>query len=87
MSDKHKYDPEKIKEILSVVSDKVPALIKGLIGSVFSEEAGRSMGKATAAFYNELKAGGLPDDVALEMTKDYVKNFTNIGQFIKQARS
>ena len=56
-------DVEELKEVLSVVSDKVPALIKGLVQSVFSADAAASMGKAAATYYNELKAGGIPDDV------------------------
>ena len=78
---------DKIKEILSVVSEKLPALIQGLVGSVFSEEAGRAMGQAAAAMYAELKAGGIPDDTALEMTRDYVRNFTNLGEMFKNVKS
>jgi hypothetical protein len=87
MTDKDSAEPGKIKEILSVVSDKVPALIKGLVGSVFSEEAGRGMGKAAAAFYAELKAGGIPEETALEMTRDYIRNFTNLSDIFKNIKS
>jgi adenosine deaminase len=78
--------PEDIAEILSVVSDKVPSLIKGLVGAVFSEESARNMAKAAATYYKELKAGGFPDDVALKMTQDYVSVFTKIGDVVKAAR-
>lgn len=84
---RHKPEsPEDIAEILSVVSDKVPGLIKGLVSAVFSEESARSMAKAAAAYYKELKAGGFPDDLALKMTQDYVGVFTKIGEVIKAAR-
>jgi len=36
---KAKEEAEELKEILSVVSKEIPALIRGIIGSVFSEEA------------------------------------------------
>ncbi len=78
---------DKVKEILSVVSEKLPALLQGLIGSVFSEEAGRGMGKAAAAMFAELKAGGVPEETALEMTRDYVRNFTNLGEIFKNVKS
>ena len=78
--------PEDIAEILSVVSDKVPALIKGLVSAVFSEESAQSMARAAATYYKELKAGGIPDDLALKMTEEYVGTFTKIGEFIKAAR-
>ena len=84
---RHRHDsPEEIAEILSVVSDKVPGLIKGLVNAVFSEDSARNMAKAAAVYYKELKDGGLPDDVALRMTQDYVSLFTKIGDIVKDAR-
>lgn len=84
---RHRHEsPEEIAEILSVVSDKVPGLIKGLVSSVFSEDSARNMAKAAATYYNELKAGGFPDDIALRMTQDYVSIFTKIGDVVKEAR-
>lgn len=77
--------PENIKEILGVVSAEVPSLIKNILGSVFSEEAGRSMGKAAAAYYKELKDGGLPEPVAVKLTEDYMRTFTNLGDMLRGA--
>ncbi len=76
-------DAEEIGAILEAVSRELPALIKGLVGSVFSEQAGRDMGKAAAAFYSELKQGGMPDETAVKMTENYVSVFTNLGQVMK----
>jgi hypothetical protein len=78
-------DAEELKEMISVFSDKVPALIKGLIQSVFSAEAAADMGKAAATYYKELKAGGIPDEVAVKMTQDYIGTFTRISEFIRTA--
>ncbi|UCH32603.1 MAG: hypothetical protein JSV05_04290 [Candidatus Bathyarchaeota archaeon] len=80
-----KDDAEEVKEILSVVSTEVPTLIKNIIATVFSEDAGRNMGKAAAAFYKELKESGMPDEVALRMTEDYMKTFTGFGDLLKQS--
>jgi hypothetical protein len=77
--------PENIKEILGVVSAEVPSLIKNILGSVFSEEAGRSMGKAAAAYYKELKDGGLPEPVAVKLTEDYMRTFTSLGDMLRGA--
>ncbi len=79
-----KEEAEEVKEILSAVSTEIPALIKNIIASVFSEEAGRNMGKAAAAFYKELKDSGLPNDLALKMTEDYMKTFTGFGDILKR---
>ncbi len=78
-------EAEEVKEILSVVSEKVPALIKGLMSSVFSADSAKDMGKAAATYYSELKAGGIPDDVAVQMTKEYIGTFSKISDFIKTA--
>ena len=80
-------EAEEIREVLGAVTDMVPNLIKGIIESVFSAEAGKSMGAAVASFYKELKASGLPDDVAIKMTENYSKTFTDFGEVIKQAVS
>lgn len=82
-----KEDAEELREVLGTVSEMVPNLIKGIIGSIFSAEAGKSMGAAVASFYKELKASELPDEVALKMTEDYAKTFTDIGKVIQQAMS
>ena len=78
-----RMDPENIKELLSVVSTEIPTLIKSIVSTVFSEEAGRNMGKAAAAYYKELKAGGLPDEVAVKLTQEYMQTFTSLGSMIR----
>jgi hypothetical protein len=80
-----KEDVEELREVLGVVSKEVPGLIKGIIGSVFSEEAGRDMGKAAAAFYKELKEAGMPEETAVKMTENYVSVFTNLGNVMTKA--
>ena len=75
-------DAEEVKAILEVVSKEIPALIKGIVGSVFSEEAGRDMGRAAGAFYKELKESGMPDEVAVKMTENYISVFTSLGDII-----
>ena len=77
-------EAEEVRQILAAVSTEVPALIKSIIASVFSEEAGRNMGKAAAAFYKELKDGGMPENVAVKMTEDYIGVFTSLGDMLKR---
>jgi len=82
---KKKEDIEELREVLNVVSKEVPAMIKGIIGSVFSEEAGKDMGKAAAAFYRQLKEAGMPEETAVKMTENYISVFTSLGDIIKRA--
>ena len=78
-----KMDAENVKEILGVVSSEVPTMIKSILASVFSEEAGKNMGKAAAAYYKELKNGGLPEQVAVKLTEDYMRTFTSLGDMFR----
>jgi len=80
-----KSEPEEMREIFSIFSAELPGLIKKILNSVFSEEAGKNMGKAAAAYYNELKSGGLPDEVAIKMTEEYMRTFTSLGEMLKNA--
>jgi hypothetical protein len=78
-------DAENLKEILGVVSTEIPGMIKSVLASVFSEDAGRNMGKAAAAYYSELKNGGLPEDVAVKLTEEYMRTFTSLGEMLRNA--
>jgi len=77
-------DVEEVERILSVVSSKIPDLIKGIISSVFSEDVSREMGKAIGAFYKSLVEAGLPEQTALKMTENYLSTFTNFGELMKR---
>jgi hypothetical protein len=52
-------DPEKIKEILDVVSEKVPGLLKELAGVLYGPDQAKKFGVAVATFYKELKDAGI----------------------------
>lgn len=69
---------KEIDEMLNSVSEKVPKLIKGLIGSLYSAEAGSQMGKAVGNFYKEMVDAGIPADDALKMAKDYMISLKDV---------
>jgi hypothetical protein len=73
-------DPEAIQvsEILDVVSTRVPEMITNLLRTVYSEDAGRNVGKAVAALYRELVDAGLPRDVAVKMASGYMISFKDL---------
>ena len=63
---------EALPELMNVLNDSIPKLISGLIGSVYSPEAAGNMGAAVGKFFRELVDQGIPEDVALDMTKKFV---------------
>ncbi len=75
-------DPEKIKEILNVVSDKIPGLLKELSDVLYSPSQAKQFGVAVATFYKELKDAGMTDEQAYDLTRQYMSTL-NLGQMVK----
>jgi hypothetical protein len=79
-------DPGKIKEILDVVAEKIPGLLKDLSSVLYGTDQAKQYGIAVATFFNELKASGMSDDQAFELTRQYMatlnpgKMFQGFGQ-------
>ncbi len=69
-------DPEKIKEILNVVSDRVPDLLKKLSDALYGVDQAKKFGKAAAVFYKELKGTGMSDDQIFELTRQYMSTLS-----------
>ena len=85
----HKNDmpkPEEISGLLAAVSKELPGLVKGILDAFFSPEAAADMGKSVATFYMTLKEGGIPEDTALAMTKDYLGTLTKWSEGLKGMR-
>ncbi len=78
-------DPEKIKEILNIVSEKVPGLLKELSAVLYGPDQAKNFGVAVATFYKELKAAGMTDEQAFELTRQYMSTLKIGGMFSKLA--
>jgi len=87
MNERHDIPkPEEISGILAAVSKELPGLVKGILDSFFSPDAAADMGKSVAVFYKTLKEGGIPEDQALTMTKDYLGTLTRWSETLKGMR-
>jgi hypothetical protein len=75
-------DPEKIREILDVVSEKVPGLLRELSNLLYSPKSAKQYAEAAATFYKELKEAGMDDEQAFELTSQYLSTL-NIGKMVK----
>lgn len=69
---------KEIGALLDEISGKVPKMITGLIETLYSAESGKKMGQAVGSFYKELVEGGIPQDDALKMAKDYMLSLKEI---------
>ncbi|MBN2604035.1 MAG: hypothetical protein JXA91_07895 [Candidatus Thermoplasmatota archaeon] len=74
-------DPEKIKEILDVVAEKIPGLLRELSSLLYSPKSAKQFAEAAATFYKQLKEAGMNDQQAFELTSQYLSTL-NIGNMI-----
>ncbi len=75
MSDKDikSTDAEEVRVILEAVQETVPNLISQLVQAIYSPKVAESIAEAVGTLYQGLKKKGLPDDLILEMTRNYMK--------------
>lgn len=78
-------DPEKIKEILDVVAEKIPGLLRQLSDLLYGAKSAEQYAKAAATFYKELKSAGMTEEQAFELTKQYMSTL-NLGNLMSRAR-
>ena len=74
-------DVEELREVFSVLRSEVPGLMRGLIEPLkelmdltYNPERARERAKAIASFYKELVDQGIPEDLALKITKEHFIN-------------
>src|SRR6058998_2627533 len=77
-------DPEQVKEIFAVFSDKLPALLNSLTDSIYGKDASAKFGTAVADFYRTLKESGMTDEQAFKLTEQYMSSL-NLGKIIQGA--
>lgn len=75
-------DIKQIGEVLDTISEKIPKLIKGVMDNLYSAEAGKNIGMAIGSLYKELIDSGIPEDVALDMAKDYMISFKDVSKMV-----
>lgn len=78
-------DAKEVAEIFETLSTKIPEMLNGILGSLFSPEAASNMGKAVAEFRKSLIEGGIPEEEAMEMTEDYLGTLTNWSSVVRDS--
>ena len=77
---------EGIREMLDVVSDRIPHLMRGMHESVYSPEQVQATAQAFASFYKTLVDSGMPDHLAAEMTRQHFDNLQSQMQMQMKSR-
>lgn len=81
---REKKDVEELKEVLEVVSEKVPKLLNEISNALFSAEKAEKFGMSVANFYKAMKEAGMSDEQAFELTQKYMSSFS-MGGIVGQA--
>jgi len=84
MGEEHHTNAEEVKEILGVVSEKIPALLNSLTDVLYGKTSAEKYGQAVANFYRTLKDSGMTDEQAFRLTEQYMSSL-NLGKIIEQA--
>ena len=80
---KGRGDAQEVKEILGVVSTEIPKLLEAISTVMYKTENAENFGKSIATFYAQMKAAGMDDKQAYELTQKYMTNFS-LGGMIGQ---
>ncbi len=71
-------DIDDLKEVLGIVTDKVPGILRGLRDVLYSKDAAENMADAVATFYKRLVDAGIPKEQAMDMTRGYMINLRDV---------
>ena len=63
---------KEVSEMLETVTEKIPQLIKGIMDSYFTADAGKQIGRAVGSMYKELIEAGMTKEDAITIARDYM---------------
>jgi tetrahydromethanopterin S-methyltransferase subunit G len=78
-------DARELQEILDAVSEGLPRMVTNLVQTIYSEEAGRNVGRAVGSLYRELINAGLPREMAVKMASDYMISLKDVMGLMNQS--
>ena len=61
-----------MEQMMDLISEKTPEILNGIVKTIYTKEAGKSIGQGVSAMYQELINGGMEKDDAMLMTKEYM---------------
>jgi len=79
---REEHDIEELREIIELISDKVPALLNSLTEVLYGKASAEKYGQAASSFYKTLKESGMSDKQAFKLTEQYMSSL-NLGKIIE----
>lgn len=65
---------KELAELMDMMSERVPGLLRDLQNTLFSQEGAESMSKAVGIFYKNLIEAGMDKAEALTLTQEYLSS-------------
>lgn len=78
--EKDEIPVEEIKELLKMVNEEIPGLIRGLLSSLYASETAEQYAKGIATIYKTLNEQGLPPEMVETMVMKYADSINIIGK-------
>lgn len=74
--------PEELRAIFEILSEQVPKLLEAVTKVLYNAQEGEKFGASVAAFYKSLRAAGMSNQEAFELTKEYMST-VSLGGLLK----
>lgn len=75
-------DVKNMREIFTILSDQLPKLLESVTKVLYNAQEGEKFGASVAGFYKSLKAAGMSNQEAFELTKEYMSSLS-LGGLLK----
>ncbi|OPY34155.1 MAG: hypothetical protein A4E32_00425 [Methanomassiliicoccales archaeon PtaU1.Bin124] len=75
-------DVEDMRQIFSILSEQLPRLLESVTKVLYNAQEGEKFGASVAGFYKSLKAAGMSNQEAFELTKEYMSSLS-LGGLLK----
>jgi hypothetical protein len=73
---------EDMRKLFEILTEQVPKLLESITKVLYGAQEGEKFGMAVAAFYKSLKAAGMSNQEAFELTREYMSTLS-LGGLLK----
>jgi hypothetical protein len=76
------HDVEDMRKLFEILTEQVPKLLESVTKVLYGAQEGEKFGQSVAAFYKSLRAAGMTNQEAFELTKEYMSTLS-LGGMLK----
>lgn len=73
---------EDMRKLFEILTEQVPRLLESMTKVLYGAQEGERFGQSVAAFYKSLRAAGMTNQEAFELTKEYMSTLS-LGGLLK----